>query len=213
LAHHANLSVEELDCKRDKNMQTQQRFYTPEEYLAHEESAEFRSEYRWGEIVSMTGGSIEHNQIAGNVYAFLKSALRETDFKPYFGDLRLWIPSHQLYTYPDVFLIQGRPVFQAQRRDTILNPCLIVEVLSKSTKDYDRTDKFRYYRSISEFREYVLIDQYERAIEHYTKVDDSSWLFQAYESDVKTITFASVSLEMAIDDIYEGVDFNLHESE
>lgn len=190
-------------------MQIQQRHYTPEEYLAQEEVAEFRSEYRDGEIVPMTGGSINHNQIAGNVYAFLKFALRGKNLKPYIGDLRLWIPRYRQYTYPDVFVIQGQPVFQAQRTDTILNPCLIVEILSKSTKGYDRTDKFRYYRSIAEFREYVLIDQYEIAIEQYTKTDEDSWLFRAYESDADKIVLASVNVEMAITNIYEGVDFDL----
>ncbi|NJL83172.1 MAG: Uma2 family endonuclease, partial [Chloroflexaceae bacterium] len=93
-------------------MQAKQRYYTPAEYLAQEEVARFRSEYRDGEILPMTGGSIDHNQIAGNVYAFLKFRLRQTDFKPYIGDLRLWIPQYRQYTYPDVFLIQGQPIFQ-----------------------------------------------------------------------------------------------------
>jgi Uma2 family endonuclease len=194
-------------------MQTQQRYYTPEEYLAQEEVTEFRSEYRDGEIVPMTGGSINHNQIAGNVYAFLKFALRGKKLKPYIGDLRLWIPRYRQYTYPDVFVIKGKPVFQGQRMDTILNPCLIVEVLSKSTKAYDRTDKFRYYRSIPEFQEYVLIDQYSIAIEQYTKTDEDAWLFRAYESDAEKITLASVNIEMAIADIYEDVDFNLKDVE
>jgi Uma2 family endonuclease len=198
-------------------MQTQQRYYTPEEYLAQEEAAEFRSEYRDGEIVPMTGGSINHNQIAGNVYAFLKFALRGKNLKPYIGDLRLWIPNYRQHTYPDVFVIQGQPLFQDQRTDIILNPCLIIEILSKSTKDHDspsetlreRTDKFRYYRSISEFREYVLIDQYGIAIEQYTKTDKDTWLFRAYESDTERIILASVEVEMTIQDIYEGAEFNL----
>ncbi len=190
-------------------MQTQQRYYTPEEYLAQEEVAEFRSEYRDGEIVPMTGGSINHNQIAGNVYAFLKVMLRKTHIKPYIGDLRLWISQYQQYTYPDVFLIQGQPVFQERRTDTIVNPCLIVEVLSKSTKDYDRTDKFRYYRSIPELQEYVLINQYKTEIEHYTKAEGNSWLFRAYESSTKKIVFSSINQEMTIEDIYENVEFDL----
>lgn len=193
-------------------MQTQQR-YTPEDYLAQETIAEFRSEYRDGEIVSMTGGSINHNQIAGNVYAFLKFALRGTSFKPYIGDLRLWIPSYRQYTYPDVLVIEGSPAFQAQRTDTILNPRLIVEVLSKSTKDYDRTDKFRSYRSIAEFQEYVLVNQYEMTIEHYTKAEGNAWLFRAYEADTETIVLASVPVELTIHDLYEGVDFSLSEAE
>ena len=189
-------------------MQTQQRYYTPDEYLTQEEVAEFRSEYRDGEIVSMTGG-INHNQIAGNVYAFLKFMLRKTDIKPYIGDLRLWIPQYRQYTYPDVFLIRGQPVFQERRTDTITNPCLIVEVLSKSTKDCDRTDKFRYYRSIAELQEYVLINQYRTEIEHYTKADGNSWLFRAYESSKDKIIFASINIEMTIEDIYEDVEFDL----
>lgn len=190
-------------------MQTQQRYYTPEAYLAQEEVAEFRSEYRDGEIVSMTGASINHNQIAGNVYAFLKFMLRKTDIKPYIGDLRLWIPQSRQYTYPDVFLIQGQPVFQERRTDTVTNPCLIVEVLSKSTKDYDRTDKFRYYRSIAELQEYILINQYKIEIEHYTKAQENSWLFRAYEASTDKIVLTSINLEVTLKDIYENVEFDV----
>ncbi len=190
-------------------MQTQQRYYTPDEYLTQEEVAEFRSDYRDGEIVSMTGASINHNQIAGNVYAFLKFMLRKTDIKPYIGDLRLWIPQYRQYTYPDVFLIQGQPVFQERRTDTIINPRLIVEVLSKSTKDYDRTDKFRYYRSIAELQEYILINQYKIEIEHYTKAQENSWLFRAYEASTDRIVLTSINLEVTIEDIYENVEFDL----
>lgn len=194
-------------------MPTKQRYYTAEEYLAQEEVSEFRSEYRDGEIVPMTGGSIDHNQIAGNVYAFLKFMLRQTSFKPYIGDLRVWIPQYRQYTYPDVFLIKGQPVFQDQRTDTVLNPYLIVEVLSKSTKDYDRTDKFRYYRSIPAFQEYVLINQYEVGIEQYTKTEGNLWLFQAHEFAAKKIFFASINVEMTVKDIYENVDFSLRDAE
>lgn len=120
-------------------------------------------------------------KIAGNVYAFLRSSLRGTDFKPYISNLRVWIPHYRQYTYPDVVLIQGEPVFQNQHTDVVLNPCLIVEILSKSTKDYDRTNKFHYHRPIPELREYVLLDQYETMIEHYTKTNDEAWLFRTYE--------------------------------
>jgi Uma2 family endonuclease len=193
-------------------MQTQQRYYTPEEYLALEESAEFKSEYHNGEIVPMTGGSINHNQIAGNVYAYLKFAFRGKNLKPYIGDLRLWIPRYQRYTYPDVMVIQGTPALYNNRTDTITNPVFIVEVLSKSTQNYDHTDKFRYYRSIPEFQEYVLINQYELQIEHYTKTGEAQWLLREFETQDAKITFSSVDLEIAIADIYEGVDFNLKES-
>ncbi|OBQ35318.1 MAG: hypothetical protein AN487_15890 [Anabaena sp. CRKS33] len=192
-------------------MQTQQHYYTTEEYLAQEELAEFRSEYRNGEIVPMTGGSLNHNQIAGNVYAFVKFALRGKSCKPYVADLRLWIPRYHQYTYPDILVIDGEPLFQPQRKDTILNPCLIVEVLSKSTENHDRTDKFRYYRSIPEFQEYVLINQYEISIEHYKKAEDDAWLFRAYESDQDKIFLGSINLEIPLLDIYEDVNFKLQE--
>ncbi|MEL6901723.1 MAG: Uma2 family endonuclease, partial [Cyanobacteria bacterium J06606_4] len=107
----------------------------------------------------------------------------------------------------DVLVIQGTPTFKERRTDTVLNPCLIVEVLSASTKDYDRTDKFRYYRSIAALQEYVLIDQYAVGIEQYTKAEGDAWLFRSYDADVEEITFASVDIEMPIQDIYENVRF------
>lgn len=157
----------------------------------------------------MTGASINHNQIAGNVYAFLKFMLRQTNIKPYIGDLRLWIPQYRQYTYPNVFLIEGQPVFQERRTDTVTNLCSIVEILSKSTQNYDRSDKFRYYRSILGFQKYVLINQYKTEIEHYTKAEGNSWLFRAYEASTDKIMFASISLEMTVEDIYENVNFDL----
>ncbi len=188
-------------------MQTKQRQYTSEEYLALEEVAAFRSEYRDGDIVPMTGGCLNHNRIAGNVFAFLKFMLRKTETHLYIGDLRLWIPEYRQHTYPDVLAIQGSPILEMGRTDTVLNPGLIVEVLSKSTQNYDRTDKFRYYRSIPALQEYVLIDQYAIGIEHYTRAEGASWLFRSYESAAEKITFASVNVEMSVEEIYENVSF------
>lgn len=107
-------------------MQTQQRHYTPEEYLAQEETAEFRSEYRDGDIVPVTGGSINHNSIVVNLCALFKFALRGTNCKVFTSDLRLWIPRYRQYTYPNVMVIQGSPVFQERRTDTVMNPRLII---------------------------------------------------------------------------------------
>lgn len=104
-------------------------------------------------------------------------------------------------------------MFQENRTDIVLNPCLIVEVLSKSTKDHDRTDKFRYYRSIPEFREYVLIDQYEALVEQYTKTDDNTWVFRTYESDDQQFVFNLINVEMTFEDVYEKADFNLGQVE
>jgi Uma2 family endonuclease len=187
-------------------MQVQPKIYTPEEYLTLEETAEFRSEYWNGEIIPMTGGSINHNRIAGTIHAYLKFARRGKSWEPFITDLRVWIPRYRRYTYPDVFVIQAQPVFQESRTDTVMNPCLIIEVLSKSTQDYDKTDKFRYYRSIPEFQEYVLVSQYEIYVEHHTKTNDG-WILREYESEAAIIHLSSIGVEIAIADIYEGVTF------
>lgn len=131
-------------------IQVQPRFYTPEEYLVLEEVAEDKSEYRNGEIVPITGGSTDHNDIAGNLYAHLKFALRQQPYKIFIGDVRLWIPTWQLFTCPDVMMIAGEPAFYPGRTDTVTNAQMIVEVLSKSTRNYDQGDKFDAYRTVPE---------------------------------------------------------------
>jgi Uma2 family endonuclease len=180
--------------------------YTAEEYLAQEEVSEFRNEYRDGAIVPMTGGSINHNRIVGSIHAWLKFALRGKNAEPFFSDLRVWIPHYRQYTYPDVMVIQGEPVFQDQRQDIVMNPVLIIEVLSRSTQNHDRTEKFKYYRSIPEFQEYVLINQYQVEIEQYTKTTEG-WLFREYGPDVERVKLSSLNLVMSIKDLYEGVNF------
>jgi Uma2 family endonuclease len=192
--------------------QVQQRRYTLEEYLALERDAEFHSEYRDGEIVPMTGGAINHNRIAGNVLAYLKFALRGKKSEPFIGDLRLWIPEYRLYTYPDVMVIQGEPEFQDQRKDTVTNPSLIIEVLSKSTQNYDRSDKFKFYRSIPQLQEYVLVNQYQVEIEQYTKTPEG-WLLRDYGTDAEQIRLKSVDWDITIADLYDGVNFDLQEQE
>jgi len=188
-------------------VQSKQKIYTLDEYRELEETAEFRNEYRDGEIVQMSGGTINHSQIIGNIYAFLKSALRGKNARPFMSDLRLWIPRYRRGTYPDVMVIEGEPVFTEGRSDEILNPIMIVEVLSKSTKDFDREDKFRFYRSIPEFREYVLVNQSEFLVAQYIKTESNEWLFREYEGESAIVSFASVEVQMSMSDIYELVVF------
>jgi Uma2 family endonuclease len=194
-------------------IETRHRSYTIEEYRQLEKTAEFRSEYRDGEIVPMTGGTIDRNRITGNIYAFLKYALRGKNAEAFMNDLRLWIPRYRRGTYPDVMVISGQPVFSEGRKDAILNPVLIVEVLSKSTEDFDRENKFRFYRSIPEFREYILVDQYEFLVEQYIKNESGQWLFQEYEGETSTVSFGSVGVQMSAIDIYEAVVFDTEETE
>ncbi|MCC3406584.1 MAG: Uma2 family endonuclease [Microcoleus sp. PH2017_10_PVI_O_A] len=194
-------------------VKTKPKFYTPDEYRQLEETAEFRNEYRDGEIVQMTGGTINHSQIIGNIYAFLKATLRGKNARPFMSDLRLWIPRHRRGTYPDVMVVEGELVCTEGRKDEILNPVLIVEVLSKSTKDFDREDKFRFYRSLPKFREYVLVSQQEFLVQQYIKNESNQWLFQEYEGESATVSFASVGVEMLMSDIYELVIFETEETE
>jgi Uma2 family endonuclease len=181
--------------------------YTPEEYLTLEEKAEFKSEYYDGEIVPMTGGSFNHNRIILTVAAFLKYALRGKGYEPFASDVRLWIPKYRRMTYPDVMVIQGEPVPYENRTDTLLNPRLIIEVLSKSIEEYDRNDKFKYYRSVPDLHEYVLINQYELDIQQYTKTDGGFWIYRVYESLEETVKLASIDVEMTVAEIYEGISF------
>jgi len=194
-------------------VQSNKKLYSPDEYRELEETAEFRNEYRDGEIVQMTGGSINHSQIIGNIYAFLKSALRGKNARPFMSDLRLWIPRYRRGTYPDVMVVEGELVCTEGRKDEILNPVLIVEVLSKSTKDFDREDKFRFYRSIPEFREYVLVNQSEFLVAQYIKTESNEWLFREYEGESAIVSFASVEVQMSMLDIYELVVFETQETE
>jgi Uma2 family endonuclease len=194
-------------------VQSNKKLYSPDEYRELEETAEFRNEYRDGEIVQMTGGSINHSQIIGNIYAFLKSALRGKNARPFMSDLRLWIPRYRRGTYPDVMVVEGELVCTEGRKDEILNPVLIVEVLSKSTKDFDREDKFRFYRSIPEFREYVLVNQSEFLVTQYIKTESNEWLFREYEGESAIVSFASVEVQMSMLDIYELVVFETQETE
>jgi Uma2 family endonuclease len=190
-------------------VQTHKRYYTPEEYLELEEKAEYKNEYRDGEIVPMTGGTTNHNKIAGNFYAYLKFGLKKQNCDVYIGDVRLWIPRYRQHTYPDVMVIQGKPIYTGTNTTTVMNPLLIAEVLSKSTQNYDQGDKFLYYRSIPEFREYILIDQYKYHVMQYVKTTENQWLFTELESESAVLTLQSVDFQIELSELYEQVDFTV----
>ena len=188
-------------------MQTQTRYYTPEEYLELEEKAEYKSEYRDGEIIPMTGGTTNHNKIALNFAANLKFGLKKQNYDVYIGDVRLWIPRYRQHTYPDIMVIQGEPIYTGANTTTVMNPLLIAEVLSKSTSNYDQSDKFMYYRSIPEFKEYILINQYQYHVMQYVKTDDSKWIFTELQSESDILTLETIDFQIALSDLYEQVNF------
>ena len=181
-----------------------------EEYRNLETIAEVKQEYHDGEIIEMTGGSINHNSILINLIVLLKLALRGTNYRLQSSDLRLWIPQYNRGLYPDLMLIAGEPLFSDNRNDEILNPCLIIEVLSPSTSGYDRGDKFRYYRSIPQLNQYLLVSQGEILIESYSKTSENNWLLQEYTPARGILSLYSLGISLNLADIYEGIDFSLN---
>jgi Uma2 family endonuclease len=193
------------------SVQTLKCYYTPEEYLSLEEQANYKSEYRDGEIIAMTGGTTNHNEIALNVAANLKFCLRRKNYRVYIGDVRLWIPRYRQYTYPDVMIIEGEPIYSETSTTTVMNPSLIIEVLSKSTRNYDQGDKFLYYRSIPEFREYILIEQTNYHASQYAKNSEGKWFLTEYDSPDNLLKFESIDFQICLQDIYAGVNFDLND--
>ncbi|MDY6940178.1 MAG: Uma2 family endonuclease [Cyanobacteriota bacterium] len=181
--------------------------YTIDEYLELEIASETRSEYCHGEIIPMTGGTPNHNEISGNLYILLKSALKGKDYRTFVADQRLWVPSASLYTYPDVMVLPKPIELQTGRKDTVVNPCFIAEVLSKSTQNYDRGEKFVAYRTIPTFSEYLLIEQYRVHVEHHIKTAANQWLFSEYDDPKFTLSLSTFEIEIQISDFYENIDF------
>lgn len=181
--------------------------YSPEDYLELELTSDTRHEYINGEIVPMTGGTPNHNQILLNLAGSLNFALRQQPYRVFAADQRLWISQQRIYAYPDVMVVQGTLTYQEGRRDTITNPVLIIEILSQSTRNYDQGDKFAAYRTIPTFQEYVLVDQYCYQVEHYAKTGEKKWVFQEYDNVMNTVELASIPFAIALQEIYDRVEF------
>ncbi|WP_310488033.1 Uma2 family endonuclease [Chamaesiphon sp. VAR_69_metabat_338] len=188
--------------------QTKEKTYTVEEYLQLEIATDTRNEYRNGEIVPMTGGMPNHNEIASIFNAILRFGLKGKPYSIFIADQRLWIPDANLYTYPDLMVVPKPIELQTGRKDTVTNPCFIAEVLSKSTQNYDRSEKFVAYRSIPSFQEYLLISQYSVRVEHYVKTAPDRWLLSEYTDPDTILTLNSFDLQLAIADLYENIDFD-----
>ncbi|MFM7887898.1 MAG: Uma2 family endonuclease, partial [Pseudanabaena sp.] len=170
---------------------------------------EDRLEYRNGEIFVMSGGTANHSEIACNLIFYLRFLRRDADLRIYNGDMRIWIPEFQCGTYADVLVINGQPEFNDHRNDEILNPLLIVEVLSPSTQGYDRGEKFRKYRSIPSLREYLLISQSEPYIEHYSRSENANiWQLQISDRLEQKMILTSLNTEVPLTEIYRHVVFS-----
>jgi Uma2 family endonuclease len=187
--------------------QVETKTYTAEEYLEAEVNSQDRHEFINGEIVLMAGGSPNHNEITSILNAILRVSLKGKPYSIFASDQRLWVPQLNNYTYPDIMVVAKPVELQSGRTDTITNPLLIAEVLSKGTKAYDRDDKFAAYRSIPSFQEYLLIDQYRLRVEQYSKTDANKWIFSEYGVIGDRLMLISVQVEIAIADLYENIEF------
>jgi len=186
----------------------EKKHYSFEEYLVLEETADDKHEYQDGEIVQMTGGTTDHNKIALNFASNLKFALKRKQYDIFIGDVKLWIPTYRQGTYPDVMLIKGESLYYGNGKTTVINPFLIVEVLSKSTQNYDQGDKFFYYRSIPQFEEYILVSQDQYYVMQFNKTQEGKWLLSEYMGVDSTLSLISVEFQISFPELYENVIFD-----
>lgn len=185
----------------------QTNYYTAAEYLALEEAADYKSEYYQGKIFAMAGASYNHNMITGNLYSTFNQFAASQPCVAFTSDMRLFIDRYDLYTYPDVMLTCGQVRFVQNRADTITNPSVIVEVLSKSTAEYDRGLKFEAYRTLESLQDYLLIDQDRLHLDYYHKLPDGRWALTEFKSANASLTIESIDLEIPIARIYHKVDW------
>jgi Uma2 family endonuclease len=184
---------------------------TPEHYLALERQARHRSEYVNGSILAMAGASRQHNLITGNVFGELRAQLRGRPCEAYINDMRVKVSATGLYTYPDVAALCDEPHFEDSHVDTLLNPSVIVEVLSESTEAYDRGEKFAHYRRLESLRDYVLIAQNKVRVEHYVRQGDQ-WVLSEADALSSTVHLSSIGCTIVLRDIYERVEFPSNEA-
>ncbi|MGO9464789.1 MAG: Uma2 family endonuclease [Isosphaeraceae bacterium] len=178
--------------------------FSPEEYLALERKAGFRSEYHDGFITAVASTSREHSLIALNVGGEISSQLKERPCEAYLSDMRVYIDRTGLYTYPDVVVVCGEPRFEDDEVDTLLNPTAIVEVLSPTTEAYDRGKKFLHYRRLPTLREYVLVSQDRVLVERFTRQGDD-WLLTELTQIDDTLRLDSIDCELPLREIYAKV--------
>ena len=182
-------------------------YVTPEEYLRRERLAESKSEYLNGEIFAMTGASRQHNRITINISSSLNLQLKGRPCETYAVDMRVKVRASGLYTYPDVAVVCGDPQFEDEYVDTLLNPTLLVEVLSQSTERYDRIAKTSYYRTIDSLAEHLLVAQDEIRLEQYVKRPNRQWLLSEYRELDEVVELTAIGCELRLSDVYDRITF------
>ncbi len=181
-------------------------YLTAQAYLAQERDAETKSEYYAGQVYAMSGASEAHNLIVWNVSGELRSRLKKRPCRGYPSDMRVKVSPTGLYTYPDVTVVCGKPEFDDKRKDTLLNPTVIIEVLSESTEAYDRGKKFSHYRTLESLAEYLLIAQDAVAIDRYVRQPDGRWLLTAYRGLKAVAMIEAIDCELSLAEVYDKVE-------
>jgi Uma2 family endonuclease len=180
---------------------------TPEEYLAIERAAERKSEYFAGEMFAMAGATEPHNLIITNAVSELRFQFKGRPCYAYSNDMRVKVSATGLYTYPDVVAVCGERRFEDERRDTLLNPTVIVEVLSESAEAYDRGDKFALYRRLESLQEYVLVSQDCHRVERFVRGEDGQqWVFSEVSDLTGTLRLDSIGCSLPLSEIYDKVE-------
>ena len=187
-----------------------QPYISPAEYLRLERQAEYKSEYLNGEIFAMSGASRKHNLLTVNISASLNQQLRGKACEVYASEMRVKVRATGLYTYPDVVVVFGEPQLEDEYLDTLLNPTVLVEVLSKSTERYDRIAKTSYYRTLDSLKEHLLVSQDEIRVEHYVKQADGTWLLIEHRSLDSDVELQSIGCSLGLRDIYDKVQIDPH---
>lgn len=185
----------------------EKKYISPDEYLKLERLSPTKNEYYKGEIFAMSGASTKHNIISGNIFAALHAKLKNTEYMTFGSDMRMYVSENGLFTYPDISVYEREVKLYDKEEDTILYPVVIIEVLSKSTQGYDRSDKFKLYRDISSLKDHVLVSQDEISVEHFTKQIDGKWLLNEIKENNGKIILDSINVTLDINDVYYKIKF------
>jgi len=180
-------------------------YLTPDEYLTIERKAAYKSEYSDGEMFAMAGASSRHNLIASNIIRELSLQLKSRSCEVYSGDMRVRVSDAGLYTYPDIAVMCGDPQFDDEELDTLLNPIVIVEVMSDSTQKYDRGEKFALYKALESLKEYLLVAQNSSLVEHYVRQPDNRWVFSETKKMEDSVDLPSILCSLALTEIYDKI--------
>jgi Uma2 family endonuclease len=184
-----------------------EQYLTPEDYLALERKAQTKSEYYDGQVYALAGASESHALIVTNLVLILGTQLRDRPCRVYSSDLRVKVTAAGLYTYPNVVVVCGAAEFEDDRRDTLLNPSVLVEILSPSTESYDRGRKFEFYRGLDSLTDYILVAQDHPLVEHFARLPDGTWLLSAFGDLNEVARIESIGCDLPLTEVFAKVEF------